>query len=332
MPELRKDPIMGRWVIVASEREARPTDYKFPTDPANEDISKCPFCPGNEHLTPAEILAYHHPGRQPNTKDWWVRVVPNKYPALKIESDPFRRGDGMYDCMGGFGAHEVIIETPSHTALWGDMEEKTLRDVIWAFRDRVLELKKDPRIRYVLIFKNHGRAAGATMSHPHSQLIALPMVPIRVSQEMLGAKAYYDYKERCVFCDIVREEISVAKRLIGQNKHFIATEPYASRFPFETWVLPVQHSCHFEAINEQEADSLAAILKQSLKKLSAQLHNPPFNMTIHSTPINDHGSPHYHWHIEIMPKLTHVAGFESGSGFYINPTPPETAAQLLNRH
>ncbi|NLO92390.1 MAG: galactose-1-phosphate uridylyltransferase [Elusimicrobia bacterium] len=332
MPELRKDPIMGRWVIVSTERNSRPSDYKFPADLGSDDTANCPFCPGNEHLTPPEILAYHPPGRKPNTRDWWVRVIPNKYPALRIESEPNRKGEGMYDRMGGFGAHEVIIESPAHNVQWGDMSEKSLRDVIWAFRDRTIELKKDTRIRYVLIFKNHGRAAGATLSHPHSQLIGLPMVPIRVQQEMIGAKNYYAYKERCVFCDIVSEELASGKRLIGSNEHFVSLAPYASRFPFETWIIPAQHSCHFETINEKEADSLASILKLSLKKISSHLGNPPFNMTIHSTPIGELGTPHYHWHIEIMPKLTHVAGFESGSGFYINPMPPETAAELLNRH
>jgi len=330
MPELRRDPIIGRWVIIASERSARPSDYKIP-EPPPEDVSKCPFCSGNEAMTPSEILAYYDPGRLPNAKGWWLRVIPNKYPALKVEGEDERSADGMYDRMNGIGAHEVIVETPNHFETMAEMENKRVEDIFWAFRDRMLDLRKDKRFQYVLVFKNHGRPAGATLSHPHSQLIALPMVPIRVMQEMKGAKAYFEYKERCVFCDIIHEERAVQKRLVAENESFICVTPYASRFPYETWIIPKVHYCHYESIKKGDITLLAQMMKTVWGKYRALLKDPPLNLTIHTTPMRDPDTPYYHWHIEIMPKLTHVAGFEVGSGFYINSTPPELAAELLRK-
>ncbi|MBI4051515.1 MAG: galactose-1-phosphate uridylyltransferase [Elusimicrobia bacterium] len=329
MPELRKDPLMGRWVIIATERATRPSDFKHPIENANGDTHNCPFCSGNEAKTPPEILAYREPGLEKDKPGWWVRVVPNKYPALQIEGAIDRQGDGMYDRMSGLGAHEVIIETPDHGELISHMEQKRVEDILWAYRDRVLDLKKDPRMQFIIIFKNHGAAAGASLFHPHSQLIATPMVPIRVKHEMAGAKTYYDYKERCVFCDILREEASTKQRIVAENDDFMAFEPYASRFPFETWIIPKIHAAHFEDISKHQVADLAQILKKSLAQIHRVLQNPPYNYIIHTSPLREVELPHYHWHIEIMPKLTHVAGFEWGTGFYINPTPPELAAKYL---
>ncbi|MFA6583557.1 MAG: DUF4931 domain-containing protein, partial [Elusimicrobiaceae bacterium] len=187
MPEFRKDPIIGRWVIIATERASRPSD--FPHDPQfSDDASKCPFCYGHEGVTPSEIIAYHAPGREKNTQGWWVRVVPNKYPALIIGGGMEREGEGMYDKMNGVGAHEVVVECPEHRMHLADMAPRQIEDILWAYKDRMLDLKKDSRFQYILIFKNYGRSAGASLSHPHSQLIAMPMVPIRVAQEMEGAQ------------------------------------------------------------------------------------------------------------------------------------------------
>ncbi|MBI4056878.1 MAG: galactose-1-phosphate uridylyltransferase [Elusimicrobia bacterium] len=329
MPELRKDPIIGRWVIIATERGTRPHDFKRSPESLGGDPQNCPFCPGNESKTPPEILAYHEPGRLKDQPGWWIRVVPNKYPALQVEGAIHREGEGMYDKMSGLGAHEVIIETSSHTEFIAQMKPSRIEDVFWACRDRMIDLKKDPRMQYILIFKNHGAAAGASLAHPHSQLIATPMVPIRVKQEMAGAKAYYDYKERCVFCDILREESEDRRRVVAENEGFVAFEPYASRFPFETWIIPKIHSAHFEDVQKHQVVDLAQIMKKSLGQIHQVLQNPPLNYIVHTAPLKEMDLPHYHWHIEIMPKLTHVAGFEWGTGFYINPTPPELAAQFL---
>ncbi|MDD2772269.1 MAG: galactose-1-phosphate uridylyltransferase [Elusimicrobiales bacterium] len=329
MPELRRDPIFGRWVIIASERRGRPTDMKAETLPA-DDKSKCPFCAGRESQTPPEVMAYHPPGREADKPGWWLRVIPNKYPALDPAGKLKRRGVGMYDSMDGVGAHEVIIESPEHVRHIADMDDKRAEDIFWAYRDRMAAAKKDARLQYALIFKNYGRAAGATLSHPHSQLIALPMVPIRVKQEMDGAQSYYGYKERCVFCDVIHEEQRFAERIVGEDEHFIAIEPYASRSQFETWVLPKNHAGHFEKITEAEVKSLARLMKSVMGKLKRVLGDPPFNWMLHTTPLHEPETPSYHWHIEIMPKMAQVAGFEWGSGCYINPTPPELAAKLLN--
>jgi UDPglucose--hexose-1-phosphate uridylyltransferase len=331
MTELRRDPIMGRWVIVATARGKRPIpDVKFEPVVADEP-STCPFCPGNESYTPPEILAYRPPETKKDTKGWWLRVIPNKFPVLGIEGQLMRVGDGIYDKMSGIGAHEVIIETPEHTKEIPDLPEKQVEEIFWSFRDRILDLKKDVRFEYILIFKNRGKVAGATLSHPHSQLIALPVVPLRVKQEMSGAKNYYEYKERCVICDMVLQEINAHVRLVAENDDFIAIAPYASRFPFETWVLPKKHDSHFEDATKHEISNLAKIMKVVLYKLKKVLNDPPYNYLIHNSPVKEPHSPYYHWHIEIIPKLGIIAGFEWGTGFYINPVEPEEAAKALQK-
>ena len=210
MPELRKDPIVGRWVIISTDRSKRPTD--FVRESVKNKGGFCPFCPGNENKTPSEVLAYRPNGTGRDAQGWTVRVVPNKFPALGIEGSLNRSAEGMFDNMNGVGAHEVIIETPDHDATLASLPEKRIEDVLWAYRDRILDLKKDKRFKYIMIFKNHGIAAGATLEHAHGQLIALPIVPKHVLEEIEGAKQYYQYKERCVFCDIIRQETDAGVR------------------------------------------------------------------------------------------------------------------------
>ncbi|MFH1368832.1 MAG: galactose-1-phosphate uridylyltransferase [Elusimicrobiota bacterium] len=327
MSELRRDPIIGRWVIVSTERGKRPSD--FPKMPENNAGKACPFCIGNENLTPSEILAYGEPGRNKNGPGWWLRVVPNKFPALNIEGTLNRQGEGMYDKMNGLGAHEVIIETPDHTKSFADLTDKQVEDIIWVYRDRIMDLKRDIRLEYALIFKNHGAAAGATLSHSHSQLIATPIVPKRVREEINGAKNYFEYKERCVFCDIIKQELSLSTRIVAENSDFVAICPFAPRFPFEVWLLPKVHDSDFEDMQKHASVNLALLLKNVLNKMKNVLDNPPYNFIIHNAPLREDRLPHYHWHIEIIPKLTSVAGFEWGTGFYVNPTPPEEAAKFL---
>ncbi len=328
MPELRKDPITGRWVIIATERAKRPTDFlREPSAHAHGGF--CPFCPGNEAKTPSEILAYRGNGSTPNSTGWTVRVIPNKFPALGIEGDLGRMGEGLFDKMNGVGAHEVIIETPEHEGTFSRLTEKGLEDVLWAYRDRIVDLRKDRRFRYILIFKNHGEAAGASLEHPHSQLIALPIVPIRVREEVDGAKQYYSLKERCIFCDMIRQEMDSKVRVVDENESFVVIEPYAPRFPFETWILPKVHESHYENGQMREFQNLSRALKKLVSQMDQVLERPAYNMVLHTSPVQEQTSAHYHWHIELMPKLTRVAGFEWGTGFYINPTPPEEAAQFL---
>lgn len=328
MPELRKDPIVGRWVIISTERGKRPADFVRESVVIHAQ-GNCPFCMGNEAKTPPEILVYGRNGCGPNTPGWCVRVVPNKFPALGIEGELDREGEGLFDKMNGIGAHEVIIETPDHTATLATLPERAIEDVLWAYRDRMLDLKNDKRFRYVLIFKNHGEAAGSSLEHPHSQLIALPIVPKRVREEVDASKHYFHEKERCIFCDVIRQEQDTGIRVISENEHFISLAPYAPRFPFETWLLPKQHSSSFENNQSSVYSSLARALKDSLMRLDAALVRPAYNFMIHTSPIGEEINDHYHWHIEIIPKLTKVAGFEWGTGFYICPTPPEESARFL---
>ena len=327
MPELRKDPVLGRWVIIATERAARPTDFKSESAPSKSGF--CPFCGGNESKTPAEIMAYREPGTAPNTPGWRVRVVPNKFPALRVEGDLGKVGYGIYDMMNGIGAHEVIIETPEHVTSMAQMSEGNIREVIWACRDRLVDLKKDRRLVYALVFKNVGAVAGASLEHTHSQIIATPIVPSTVHLEMEGVHEFFRYRGRCLFCDMIQQEVTTETRLVLDNPNFVAFEPYASRFPFETWILPRQHASHFENIQRLEVDELAHTIKSVLMKLERALENPPYNYVLHTAPFNVADLEYFHWHIEIIPRLTKVAGFEWGTGFYINPVPPEAAATYL---
>jgi UDPglucose--hexose-1-phosphate uridylyltransferase len=327
MPELRKDPITERWVIISSERGKRPSDWSM--EPKVRSGGFCPFCPGNEDKTPPEVRALRPGTDQKNVPGWKIRVVPNKFPALQIEGELSRRGEGLYDLMNGIGAHEVIIETPNHLAELADLDTDHIYDTLLIFRERILDLKNDSRFKYILIFKNHGISAGASLEHSHSQLIATPIIPKRVQEELLGAKKHYDFKERCIYCDILHQEMQMGKRLVVRTDDYVSVEPFAPRFPFETWLLPVRHYSHFEAMELREYYGVAAVLKETLQRLNRTLENPHYNFILHTSPVQEAPLLEYHWHIEIIPKLTKVAGFEWGSGFYINPTPPEMAAQHL---
>lgn len=329
MPELRKDPVLGRWVIISTERAKRPKDFKSQPEKKLIKPESCPFCPGNELATPPEIMAYRQEGTAPNTSGWTLRVIPNKFPALLIEGQINRRGEGIYDRMNGIGAHEVIIETSDHTKDLADLEIERFQDVVRAYQERMLDLKKDQRLRYVMIFKNFGAAAGASLEHNHSQLIATPIIPKRVIEEMNGARMYFEYRERCIFCDIVVQETKDRKRLISENNSFILVCPFAPRFPFETWILPRKHTSNFEEATQEELNDLTAILKDCLLRLKKALNTPPYNYVIHTTPITLKGIDFYHYHLEVIPVLTHIAGFEWGTGFYINPTGPEESAAYL---
>jgi len=284
----------------------------------------CPFCAGHEDQTPPEILSYRDHGNH-----WNLRVVPNKFPALRVEGLLDRNGDGLYDRMTGIGAHEVIIESPEHKVSLAQLPEKRIEDLFWAFRDRILDLKRDSRLRFVLLFKNHGEAAGASIEHSHSQLIALPVVPIQVLEEIDGGRRYYAFKERCVFCDMVRQESASGARVILETDEVLVMAPYAARFPFETWIVPRAHNSHFETAHPSLLQSLAWAMRATIRKIERVLEYPPYNFLIHTSPIQEGPLAHYHWHLEIIPRLTRVAGFEWGAGFYINPTPPEESAQFL---
>ncbi|MCG2714637.1 MAG: galactose-1-phosphate uridylyltransferase [Candidatus Omnitrophica bacterium] len=328
MPELRRDPVVGRWVIVDTDHPNKPEDFKY-----EQNIIKgglCPFCYGNEFMTPPEISCFRDPSTGANTPGWQVRVVANKFPALQIEGELERRGLGIYDMSNGIGAHEVLIESPYHNKDIPELLPGEVENYLKMCCVRAADLKKDSRFKYIMVFRNYGSAAGASLEHPHTQLVALPMVPKNALEEIHGARDYFNYRERCIFCDIIRQEIQDKSRVILENKYFISFCPFVSRFPFGIMIMPKQHSGYFCHISNDEVSGLAVILKDTLAKLKKVFVNLSYNYIIHSAPINGEADvEYYHWHIEIMPKLTQVAGFEWGTGFYLDSTSPELAAQYL---
>jgi len=336
MPELRKDPVLGRWVIIATERARRPDQFSGGSPEVASD-KPCPFCEGKEHDTPPEIYCMRQRNSPPNGPGWEVRVVPSIAPFLKIEGDLDRRAKGMFDMMNGIGAHEVIIETNQHIAHMADLSDEQVAKVFTAYINRINDLEKDQRFKYALVFKNHGWIAGAgRIQHSRSQIIATPVNPKRVKEELVGAKRYYEFHERCVFCDLIKQELASKSRVILDIDGFVAIAPFASRFPFEVWIMPKRHSCDFISLDMGMRFELARITRRVLLKLKKGLHDPPYNYVIHTAPFRRPklGSwksidADFHWHIEIMPRLTRVAGFEWGTGFYICPLPPEDAAQFL---
>lgn len=328
MPELRKDPVLGRWIIISKERSKRPTDFLVQKSEVAGGF--CPLCPGNEGTTPPEVYAYHENNfRQKDVPGWQVRVVPNKYPALVIEGDIDKEGEGLYDKMNGIGAHEVIVESPVHDEEFTHLTPQKMSLVFQAYRNRIIDLRKDKRFQYVMVFKNHGRAAGASLEHSHSQLIALPILPRMIVSEIEGAKSYYRYKERCIFCDIVKQEMKQEIRVVCQNDDYLTITPFAPRTPFEMWVLPKRHTSSFREQDDQSLSALAEVFSESLQRLNKCIPHVPYNFVLHTKPLRSESLEYFHWHFEIVPKLTSIAGFEWGSGFYINPMPPEEAAAYL---
>ena len=334
MTELRKDPIIDNWVIISTERGRRPLDYTIKTEGKKKD--SCVFCEGNEGETPPEVFAFRKKGTTENKPGWKVRVIPNKYPALQMEEKGIIVEEaGMLKKMDGLGVHEVIIETPYHQKDFDDLSVDNIVLILKTYRERYLYLSKDKRIKYILIFKNYGIDGGASLEHPHSQLIATPIIPQRIKEELNGAKEYFDLNRRCIFCDYIKQEIESKDRLIRETEKFVVISPFAARFPFEIWILPKYHSAYYEKINDDDILSLARIMKETLFKIKKKLNNPSYNFVIHTAPSKEFSAREqdldkkYHWHIEIIPRLTKIAGFEWGTGFYINTTSPEEAARIL---
>lgn len=338
MSELRHDPVSKRWVIVSTERSRRPGDFTLEKEPIAEPRF-CPFCPGNEDKTPPEISAIRPGGGAANGAGWEVRVLPNKYPALAIEGTLDRKGVGLYDRIHGVGAHEVIVESPKHHQHLAEMEPAQIERVLKVCQERLRDLHRDPRFKYVLLFKNHGAVAGATLGHPHMQLIATPVTPRAIAVELESARAHFQLKERCLFCDMIEQEIRDRERIVSADEHYVVIAPYASRFPFELVVLP---RAHRHSLMDESAPALAALartLRETMARLKETLGDPPFNFVFHTAPNTDTTVRRrnywdtlpfdFHWHLEILPRLTRVAGFEWGTGFYINPTAPEEAAAFL---
>jgi UDPglucose--hexose-1-phosphate uridylyltransferase len=332
MPELRKNPITREWVIIATERSRRPVDFHVPSGnlaSTSAHDSKCPFCPGNEFATPPEVLAFRGGDGGSNTPGWSVRVVSNKFPALGIEGDLARRGTGIYDAMNGVGAHEVVIETPQHNESLATIPAASCAEVLWAIRERFVDLARDRRFKYILFFKNQGRAAGASLEHPHSQIIALPILPREILTEIEGMNLYSEYRDRCPYCDMVQQEQQSDDRVVLSTANYLVFAPFAARTPFETWIVPRHHQAAFTDLQRSDMDDLAIALQGVLGRLDRCLDTPPYNLALHTQPVNSSRPDDFHWHIQISPRLTIAAGFEMGTGVYINVTSPEEAARFL---
>jgi UDPglucose--hexose-1-phosphate uridylyltransferase len=327
MSEFRKDPVTGRSVIIASERDKRPRQLGDRNHLARSEL--CPFCAGNEAMTPPEVWAQRKLNTQPNTPGWRVRVVPNKYPALQNRGTWTGRHDGIYELRNGLGVHEVIIESPDHLVDVGMLSEEQFANILRAYRDRMRDLQRDARWDYLLLYKNQGNLAGATLEHIHSQLVALPDVPKQVIAELSGAKMHHELTGRCIYCDIVQRELQQGERLISASESFVALCPFAPRFAYETWILPKNHQAAFVESSGPDILALASTLRHVITRVNHALESPPFNYFIHSMPVHENASAHFHWHIEILPQLARAAGFEWGSGAHMNSVAPEDAARLL---
>jgi len=335
--ELRKDYLLNRWVVIATERARRPTDFVKKTEQAKAE--GCPLCPGNEHLTPPAVLVYlpadggirkEKEEGDFRFKNWLIRTIPNLFPAFSPPKDSEADHIMQSDNFGyAIGHHEVIIETPNHNDHPSDTPLPQLVNVINAYKDRLSEISTRPYVKYVQIFRNQGLEAGASLSHPHSQIIATPFVPSIVNEEIVASKTYFDQHESCVFCDLIEQEKQTS-RLILENASFAVFAPYASVNPMEFWILPKRHAPNFLDLSQNETEAFARTLQAALRALKNLVNDPPYNFGIHLA-INKEANDHYHWHLEVYPRLAIWAGFEKSTGMYINTITPETAAQELKK-
>ena len=330
-PELRKNAVTREWVIIARGRGKRPSDFAGShggeeTLPAHDE--SCPFCPGNEGQTPPEVYALRD-GGPPDGAGWKVRVVPNKFAALRPEGSNRLRQTGLHASRDGYGAHEVIVESPLHNKDLWEMEAGEVESVVEAYRQRYLAFESGESLHHVLIFRNHGRQAGTSLAHPHSQLIAAPVMAHQLQVELAGAAAYWEYLDKCVFCALIEDEMKAGERVVMETEHFMVVTAYAARYPFEMWILPKRHSIRFAAMSEDEGADLARVLKEMLGRLAGTLNRPSYNFAIHTAPAAEHNVRAYHWHMEIFPRITTLGGFELGSDIYINVMAPEDAARYL---
>lgn len=327
MSELRLNLITKEWVIIATERAKRPSDFRTYKEKKYmaEHLDSCPFCAGNEDKTPSEIM------RVPFGNGWKVRVTQNKFAALNLEGERLRFNDGLKHSVTGVGRHEVIIESPLHNTNPALMDIKDLADVIKVYKSRFLEMYNDPRVEHVIIFKNHGEHAGTSIEHPHSQIVGTPVIPFQVVGRTYEAMRYFDNTGTCLVCSSIKDELADGKRVILDTNHFAAVIPYAALSPFHTWIFPKKHSASFGVISDEEIDDLACSLKTVLLKCYNGLDNPDYNYVIRSASPKENDLRHLHWYLSIVPRVTQAAGFELGTGMYINTALPEESAEFLRK-
>ena len=325
MNQLRREPLLGRWVAVL-DHSLKPDEYVFSSEVSS---GICHICQGDGDNEEVEVV-YDGSG------NWIAKVVRDSISVFAPYGDLGRKGKGMYDLMNSYGETEIVIESPEHEVAPEDRGREQMELIIDLYLRRVTELERDEKIRYVMVHKNCGVHSGDTCGHPHSLITATPVIPMRIKAELDGAKHYYGYKERCIFCDILREEIRLSERVIMDTAHYLVFCPFAARFPFEFWILPKRHNCSFKEINDDEKKDLATVMTVMLKRLRRVLNNPPYNYVLHTAPSRIPRMEHwhtlgedFHWHIEVMPRIKRLTGFELGSGMYILSTSPEDASKYL---
>jgi UDPglucose--hexose-1-phosphate uridylyltransferase len=328
MSIIRQDPTTKAWVIIAADRAMRPHDFQQAREPrvlAPRDES-CPFCPGNEADTPPEVLRL--PGDQ--GIGWSVRVIPNKFGVLASQGEAWRQEEGpLFREMHGVGYHEVIVETPVHNRRPSQMDDAEVERVLQAYQARYRALQQDPRVRFIILFKNHGARAGTSLAHPHAQLVATPIAPLQIRRKYEVATSHYDDTGRCLYGDLVQAEVAAQVRIVEETAHFVVLHPFASRVPFETWIVPKHQQSSFGQVSIEELAALAQVLRKTLLGLDEALGDPDFNYILHSAPIEDETRHYYLWHIQILPRVTTIAGFELGSGMFITTMVPEESAALM---
>ncbi len=334
--ELRKDPFSDGWIIVSPDRNMKPSDFKVESVNTQQNAfeAQCPFCPGNEKETSVEIRAFGRNDSE-NLSEWGIRVVANRFPALKIENKlTFDNLNKVHNRIGGMGAHEVIIESSEHNLEFHTFSNQKRAEILEVFRERIEDLHKDYRFAYVQLFRNFGKEAGASLIHPHSQIIAVPTIPKRSMEEIKASKNFWKTYSECIFCSKINNTDNFKERIILENEDFVSFVPYAARFAFETWVMPKKHSAKFENCSPEELKSLSDIMGKTQTAIANCLKNPPYNLVLHTSPnmnnkFLENIQDYFHWHFEIIPRITSIAGFEWGTGFYINPISPEKSAEML---
>ncbi|MDP2720056.1 MAG: galactose-1-phosphate uridylyltransferase [Dehalococcoidia bacterium] len=332
MSEIRQDKATRDWVIIARERGKRPTDFVYsgqrPLPPAAY-VETCPFCPGHEAKTPGEVLVSMNKDSSTGN-NWQVRVFPNKFPALSPGGTTERTYEGSFFMkMHGVGIHEVIVETPVHNRVMGLMETVEVEEVWRAYWERYNSLRKLKEIKLIIIFKNQGISAGTSLEHPHSQLVAAPIWPSQVRRQLEVAMDYYNDTGRCLYFDVLDFEVKDGQRIVMQTEKFVVFHPFASRVPFETWIMPTTHNASFGDISSSDLSDLACVVRANLVKLYRALNNPDYNYVIHTAPLDDENKDYFQWHIRITPRMSQMAGFELGSGIFINPAIPEETAVFM---
>jgi UDPglucose--hexose-1-phosphate uridylyltransferase len=325
-PQLRKDPIIDRWVLIAPERGVRPMEL---ADRGEFKRNRpCPFCEGHETRTPHEVFAVRRPGTLPDTPGWQIRVVSNMFPAARRDAPP-SQGRDLLEACPGYGVHEVVVESPRHDLSLTDLPCEHVRSILQVYQQRVAALARDSRLQYVQVFKNQGAAAGASVEHVHSQILGVPIVPRDIAAELAGAAAYFRSRNRCVFCELIERELADGERIVLANERAVAVTAFAGRFPYEMWILPRHHGSDFQSAGVADLDEMADVLRTLLDRLQRRVLGINYNLVLKTAPLQSEPRPDYHWHWRILPRTTGIAGFELSTGWFINPVPPELAAQRL---